>query len=452
MSEKIIAHFSNFLRTVVASPLQYRNLSKTNYKFAVQLARINTGRCFRSTCCGSEVLDPSWLTSARIHVGCLSHVSQMLFLSEKMLTLKSTVDYERLPKDSRSEEHHKIGYGLYHAQQQRAAHAGSKLQMRDLLQRVLESTRNIQRVIITSRRRHSIADLQAVCRWKTCKIPKETHSFFLLSPLQTDHNYRKLDLTRIMSSITTSSMTTVKELLMEQLAANSNVEHMPMAVRTIQKLHQDVPHQTATFLANLTKLRLSLDTQSEPSSLDTRTIVSYLSEAQNLEYLSLRHVRYGRNPRLRAASVSLFHGTLSGCQFPKLRVTVLEGLDMEGGELLPFLRDNAALRHLVLGFLKLKGYLWKDLIEEIKATTKLESLQMDALYDGFTQEEFPLGDSHHAYVDYNSDVERYLLHDGPNPFSGATVAQARQDAMDPERQWLDPSPVRLYNALYFRGE
>lgn len=289
-------------------------------------------------------------------------------------------------------------------------------------------------------------ELGKYCRWTACSLPKESHSIFNLDPWQSHPARGCPVLSWIMYAIFSSGSAMVKKLMMEpDLRCGYPTFEAPITI--FDHLLQNTPYCTSVFLKCLRTLRLNIDPLEAPYLLDTHVVARFLSQAQNLECLYLQQIRWAHFGRYSPPIASLFHGTLSGCKFPKPQVLVLDSSEMAGEELVSFLKDAPGLRHLVLQLCRLKGYLWKDLLENIKATTKLNSLHMDLLTSGFNGD--PCRITPGGYVDPKEDVNKYLHSIGPNPFSSTVSEQIQYSRLD--KKFFNPSRAEQCYAKYFRG-
>lgn len=175
-------------------------------------------------------------------------------------------------------------------------------------------------------------------------------------------------------------------------------------------------------MANLKKLRLEVDEKyctrpilhiaTLPEHAKYEGVMArFLTQAQNLEYLFLDMPCMDTN--------GLSDQTLRTCRLPMLRLILLRGTCMLRDELITFVRGSPALEHLVIENCRLGNYLWKDLIALIK--TLLKSLHMTPLFGGFA--DLYSSPTVYFYEDSRGDVEKYLLHDGPNPFSDEALSR-----------------------------
>ena len=247
-------------------------------------------------------------------------------------------------------------------------------------------------------------------------MPREMHAMFRLTPLQSDGCMHGQELTPCLFTTISASSVKMKELIMEP--TGTQFHRFRMAVHTLCLLACQMPPMTI-FMSNLTKLRLEIDQRdnNRPHTFRTGIVARHLSHARNLEclFLEINRYRYVHDSR---PAPSTLHLTLGGCEFPELRTLVLAGHKIVGDEVLPLLASSSGLKHLVLESCQLEGYLWKHLVEKIKARTQLEALHMNILTGGFEV----VGEWHH-YADYHGEVGNYLFRDGPNPFSINAMAR-----------------------------
>ncbi|KAL8829957.1 MAG: hypothetical protein Q9191_001712 [Dirinaria sp. TL-2023a] len=312
-----------------------------------------------------------------------------------------------LPPHSRFDQHMQHNYKRYCTLQNKSAQPGCTSKLEELLRMVINTAPQISTITITPRSRFNELELANCCRWKTCPLPPEAHAMFRIMPL---HSYKKikfLDLSPLLLIIGSSGATGLRAMVMDSFP------FFQISNGTFGRLEGRIS-QVSAFLANLAKLRLTLDYRHIEQTRLARpgAVARFLSQARNLECLYLENFShrsdiYPTEPnRLRDLGV---------CQLPKLRVLILRQGEMSGDEILRSLKTLPRLKHLVLEYCALEGYLWKVLIEKIKMQHHLESLRL-CFIRGYALLEWP-------YVDYCGEVKRYLVGDGPNPFSKEELAK-----------------------------
>ncbi len=109
-------------------------------------------------------------------------------------------------------------------------------------------------------------------------------------------------------------------------------------------------------------------------------------------------------------------GSLGCCAFTKLRVLVVDDFKMEGEELMLLSKDVPMLEELVLGRGGIVGWYWKDLIGDIKMTTKLDRLHMNLISKTF-EEDGVLGSILEALSTFPRILHRSSSMVDPFPFA-----------------------------------
>ena len=365
-TQHVLEHSMSSIKVVIVSPLNYAKLTRRGYKYRVAVLK---GR-------------------------------------------------DRLPYRSRFDEHLKIGYRFYENVQKRSSEDGVGDRLQRLLRTLLETALNLKKVVLTHR--HSYIDLSDLelakyCRWKTCSMSRELHSMFRLTPFQSTSGGRSADLSDALATIISNSNPNMKEIIMER--SNTGYGRFSMGVGSLLALDHLTPHMT-NFMANLTKLRFNMDQiyDGQMVVFSGGLVARQLVHAQNLEHLFLEmgYLNYGMFSRTTASE---FHVVLGGCHYPKLQTFVLINCNVHGDEALKFIRKSPWLKHLVLYVCRLKAYLWRHFLEDIKKYMQLEALHMNLLSGGFET----LSNQPHTYNDYDGDIEKFLFHDGPNPFTASSL-------------------------------
>jgi len=352
---------------------------------------------------------------------------------------------QAIPKHPKFDEHMDMGYKEYCSLQERAGNKSSWSRIDELLQRILMEAPCIYRVVITYRTRFKrLTDLELAkyCRWETCHLPREMHVLFRLTPLQSLETSRSPDIARAIFTIPPAGTRKIKELVMEPTHLYEGFFKIP-----IERFDEPscFTFQVSVFMANLIKLRLDIDEMSQHGGRivqEKGSLVRFLAQAVNLEYLALRFRH--------ASSDKLFRFTLGGCQFPKLRILVLERVGVICNELLSFLANSPRLKHLVLERCWLNGYPWIDFLNQIKASGDLEALHIGRCSEGFRIPDYHR-DRWHYFRDLDRDLQDFLLHDGPNPFGQDKMAVYLAQYADtpPAVRYAPPrSFARLYHHEY----
>ena len=342
---------------------------------------------------------------------------------DRVMFLKSGV---RCPPRSRFNEHIQQGYREYCIVQERASQPDGLHRLLHLFGTILGNAPCLKQVIITHRRRNtnlSGQELAKYCRYKTCGMPAEKHDMFRVDPFQSHDGFYSPNLGTLVYIALTASGPKMAELILDH---QNGMYPFSAAIDTFHLLDGFLP-RPFTALSKLTKLKLHVNKSRDISPVLFRTgiVAQQLSYAVNLQHLYLGAIRCNDNWRFAFPSKSMFYYLLNGCRFNKLQTFVLDGCEMQGDELLPFLKTSSDLEELVFCGLSLADYTWRDLIAEIKAYTRLRVLIMDCLTDG------GLETGHHYdpilrpklpyYVDCANDVNEFYFGDGPNPFAADTL-------------------------------
>ena len=397
-AESAMAHFGPWIKTVIVTPLGFPYLSRESYKWR-----------------------------ARSEINCF-----------------------RLPYRARFDQHVAMGYRAYRRVQTASDQIHTLSQLWLLFQQAIVTLPGVRRVVITHRRRAvhlTDTELANYCRWKTCSIPRAAHAAFRLSPLFDDASP---NIMRCISKILSARATNVKELIMEPRDSSFSswlTHYFTIDGEGLQQLNTGTP-QASGFLANLSKLRLAVHEHRFVGNLSrTGIMAKVISQAQSLECLFLEKHWYEdwMDPD---QGQSVFRLMLGDCRLPKLRVLVLHDTNLVGDELLSFLSHSPGMSHLVLETCKLKAYRWKTLIERIKTETKLRTLHMNELSGGFKVA--GLMKKWQTYVDYDGEVEKYLLSCGPNPFAFKSLIHYDHDySLGVFETYPQPRKTQEYYDLYF---
>lgn len=350
-----------------------------------------------------------------------------------------------IPKYPRFDEHTDMGYKEYCRVQERAGHRSSWHKIEELLQRILMEAPSVYRVVLTHRNRvKDLTDLELAkyCQSETCRLPRELHALLKVTPLQSLETSRSSDVARAMFSIPPAGTRKIRELVMEPAGSSDGFFMVPLE-------RFDEPScftfQVSVLMANLIKLRLDVDElphHGDRSMQQNRILVRFLAQGKNLECLALNFRTSNGD--------TMFCRTLGGCQFPKLRILVLERAGMMGDELLPFIANSPRLKHLVLERCWLKGYRWTDLLVGIKAFGSLEALHFSHCYGGFGGPDWEDWGTWHYFVDLDKDVQNFLLRDGPNPFSLDKMAAYLAQYHNTRLRMRNADPPKFAQAYYHK--
>lgn len=347
-----------------------------------------------------------------------------------------------LPKHPGFFKHMKMGYEDYCSTQERAGPPSSWRTSEALLQRIILEAPSIRRVVITHRHRfREMTDLELAkyCRSQTCRVPREMHALFRLTPLQSLETSRSPDIARAMFSIAPAGVHKIKELVMEPTDSSDGFFKIPLERFRDPSCFNS---QVSVLMANLMKLRLDIDEMSQGDDQTMGVLVNFLKQANNLECLALRF-----RDAYRHGSSCL---ALSGFPFSKLRVLVLEGVGISGDELLSTVAKTPGLNHLVLEHCWLKGYRCYEFLNRIKAFGTLTELHIGRCYqdlDGSASSWHQ--DDWHYYRNFDKDLQNFLLHDGPNPLGVDKLVEYKAQEADSPTMTPLPSFAQLYGQEYF---
>ena len=377
--------YVSFINTIVLSPIQYLPLIKYKYKEWVKRELGLTGRS-----------PHGWRVEEHITLG---------FRTLDELTSKSS----------------------FH----------SKGLLESLFRAKLRRSSNLKKIVITNRKRYEKFPMAKYCDLKDCGLPTEKHETFQLSPWQCSGHTPNYSLGRRdpqclmpwIADLISGSGSMLGELIVEHERTSNSLTRIN--TQTFLCFTQSIIERP-DLTSNLTSLRLSVDNRTfaygslkyerslfrSEIDISARMMAKHLACAKNLEKLSLMIVNCPIEKQA-SRSPTMFHYLLHGCRFPRLRIFVLDGCSMENKEATDFLDGSPELRHLVLascwlqGSCHWRGYNWAPFAELIKAKTHLATLSMENLV-GHSTNGLDYGD---RFVDPDGAVEKFLLHDGPNPFA-----------------------------------
>ena len=342
--------------------------------------------------------------------------NELTWLSyQKTVRLEKGMRFGRLSYSCRFQQHMAHNYKRFCTARHRAAQPSSASRMYELLEMVLNTGPNIRTVIVTRRQSFNEVDLADYCCWENCPLSLKEHAMFRITPLQGTIGHQSLDLSPLLLTIAKSGVAVIKKLVMDSFQHHGSGGTFRVSHETFGRLERHMS-QVSAFLANLVKLRLALQQfrkgQTNPTA--PRAIARFLSQAQNLECLYLEAFSYRDEVHPFGRHILQDLGV---CRLPKLRVLILRHSEIFGDELLPLLETLPGLKHLVLESCDLKEYFWKDLLEKIKMQHHLETLHLCYIANTAV--------SSFRYVDYCDEVKRFLVGDGPNPFSVEHLAKFR---------------------------
>lgn len=377
----VFAAFKSSIRTLIFSPIFFDKISMAGYRKCVQ-----QGADYKS------------------YLGTLLH-------------------HLRFPYRSRFTEHIKMGY-----EDLKSRSWAEGTPMNRLLRRILQHAPNLRRLVITDRRRAmdlTGCELAKFCCWEDCSIAPEMHAMFRLTPAQAKEHGRPDCLTDCYNSIFTNG-SRLRDLTIEQ--AKIEYDGYRLTTRDIFGLVSFDPHARA-FMATLTTLKLDVDAEPYPYDPLTgfllRELAGYLGHAQNVEVLALRVVNWDDyeddedddDDDTPVACPSEFDRILRDCHFPRLRNFRLSDCSMTYDELLSFLKTSPNIKTLSLESCVLETHCWMDVIEYIKASSRIKNLSLYQIKGCFG-----LNDESGPELYYGDDViEDFLLGNGPNPLDSEAL-------------------------------
>lgn len=187
---------------------------------------------------------------------------------------------------------------------------------------------------------------------------------------------------------------------------------------------RDLSQAMASF-SNLTKLRLSLDSDSERFSTDVdtrhvhRNVAKLLLSAINLESLSLDL----SDDCITDHDYSTLQEILGQCKLPKLKSLILSFLTSSDEELLQLLEYSKNLEQITITCHILTKGSWMRVANWIRASLPLlKHVELNQLYGGFDD---PLKGV--EYQDLYGEVSDFLFAHGENPFTKKALEKHEAD-------------------------
>lgn len=163
--------------------------------------------------------------------------------------------------------------------------------------------------------------------------------------------------------------------------------------------------RTLSFVSKLTTLQLFLDCR-RSSLADRSALADVLAQATKLEAL---HLGQASLDNLELGEV------LDRCEFPKLRICILDWFVSSGEYLLRFLSASKGLTHLGLCYMEFDdSTTWQEFVPKLKERLPL-------------LEKIQLTDEYHFWV--GDLIQDFFFRDGPNPFKDNDMDS------DLEREW-----------------
>ena len=205
-------------------------------------------------------------------------------------------------------------------------------------------------------------------------------------------------------------------------------------VNTVQ-----TPWKLGLFFQGLTKLRLDLLIETEPSqnyfldncSFQEGRVSLALAGAKNLQCLYIL-TKYS-NPWVEIKPMTPFQSILGTCQFPKLRSLKLWNLHSTMEELLGFLEASKQLQKLTLLYHRIYSGTWEQAADWIRSSLELKEAHLDDLYDAM-KIEGPFG-GYTDLTDCSRSVQDFFFRHGPNPLS-EKLRTAHQKDLQKKSRWI----------------
>lgn len=244
---------------------------------------------------------------------------------------------------------------------------------------------------------------------------------------------------RLMLSALSATNENVRELTMEpgDMELSTDTAAFSMSPRDLS--------QAMTYFRNLTKLRLSLDSDSErfSTNFDTRhvhrNVAKLLRSAINLESLSLDL----SDDWITDHDYPTLQEILGQCRFPKLKSLILSFLTSSDEELLQLLRYSKNLEQITIACHTLTKGSWMRVASWIRASLPLlKHVELDQLYGGFDD---PL--KRVEFLDLYGEVRDFLFAHGENPFTKKAIEKHEADK-EAGRQVVDLSGRLGYIGAY----
>ena len=305
----------------------------------------------------------------------------------------------------------------------------------DCLRQVLQNAPNLRKVILVHRN-PSITDqeLKEICclgsNWKSCRLDKDMHKAYQESPKVS------LAVAGTMQILFNSSSLRAQELIMEDCDRTRDAWCIE---------YDELPSTVSFFPAHLRKLRLSVNCLPSEGQQE-RVVAEFLSRAYGLECLFLTCGRRF-SPENRVDSL------LSQCRLHKLRTLIGEGGTIQDMDRFPIFCGVRNLRHLALEDVRIKRSHWRAVIDGIKSSLELKSLDMNLLWDGKRNEEDSV-----YYIDGGNNVDNFLHSKGPHPFpenatAFRTIGSTKIFGVFRHglpKGWDRPRVAQKYYTLYFQ--
>lgn len=112
-----------------------------------------------------------------------------------------------------------------------------------------------------------------------------------------------------------------------------------------------------------------------------------------------------------------FEMILGGCKMPRLVTLGLINFLFTEASLTTFLQHSQGIQHMSIENARMISESWASMFQSIKGSLALKTVELGRLY-GVTQE-FPAGQCSSSIFERYPPIQKYLLGDGPSPFSGA---------------------------------
>ena len=201
-------------------------------------------------------------------------------------------------------------------------------------------------------------------------------------------------------------------------------------VNTVQ-----TPWKLRLFFQGLTKLRLDLLIETEPSqnyflnncSFQEGRVSLALAGAKNLQCLDI--LTNYRKSWVESKPMTPFQSILGTCQFPKLRSLKLWRLHSTMEELLGFFEASKQLQKLTLCDHRIYSGTWEQAADWMRSSLRgLEEVHLGNLHDDM-EIEGPFG-GFTGFTDCSRSIQDFFFRHGPNPLSEKMRTAHRKDLQD----------------------
>ena len=343
------------------------------------------------------------------------------------------------------QEHLNLGFKSYLRHRQEALDILSTGQISRLLRQAINTAPTISKIVLTYYPRPRVitdAMLSDFCPIAACKLPRVSHKKFRVVsrlPAEGLGDGKKSVIHSIFVALSTP-ICNVTEVRADLLARD---EHYltPSAFN----LSPRQMGQASEFLANLTKLKLSLTLASrlDGAAIRNKTVAKTLSRAVNLRCL-LVEIGVPMMDFIVEDVITAFEAVLEDCAFPRLRAFILAYGDARQDQLVSFFQRNRAIEILVIQTVELKSGLWEAVIESARQILPINTVQMNMLLGGFEESSLNHG---FKWMELYGDVNNFFFNNGPNPFSAREIVRYRK-LRETTDIHAEQAPSRYYRDFY----